>query len=52
MTYKRPPCREAFRHGADQRLNPVRLGAEELLLDLGALAGLPDDGVLHGATSA
>jgi hypothetical protein len=35
-------------HRARERLDPVRLDAEEPLLDVGALARLAEDGVLHG----
>ena len=47
-----PAAREALRHDADQRLDSIRLGAEELLLDLRALARLAEDGLLHGFTFA
>jgi hypothetical protein len=42
-----PAALEGGGHRPRQRLDPVGLGAEELLLDVGALARLAEDGVLH-----
>jgi hypothetical protein len=39
------------RHRARERLDAVRLGPEELLLDVGALARLAKDGVFHGTAT-
>ena len=47
-----PPARSnARRHRPGERLDTIRLRPEELLLDVGALARLAEDGVFHGTAT-
>ena len=46
-----PAALERRRHRPGERLDAVRFGAEELLLDVGALASLAEDGLFHGTAT-